>query len=178
MVLVAPAALATPFDQTLPDVGLERGHLLGCPSNFNCVSSASKSAAQFASPWTSEAGLTAEAAADALVTAFTTEEPRTKLLKSEQLPEGLYLRLQVPGRFSLPDEVEFLIRPPVTGRNFSDGEGLLITLRSIAGTVLYVYPFFQPVSDGGLQKSRLAAVRGRLGWRLVGCELQECYDTS
>jgi len=34
------------------------------------------------------------------------------------------------------------------------------------------------VSDGGLQKSRLAAVRGRLGWRLVGCELQECYDTS
>ena len=32
-----------------------------------------------------------------------------------------------------------------------------------------------PISDGGLQKSRLALIREQLRWRLVGCELQECY---
>jgi hypothetical protein len=38
-----------------------------------------------------------------------------------------------------------------------------------------VYPFMTPVSDGGLQKSRMVAIRDQLRWRLVGCELQECY---
>jgi hypothetical protein len=33
-----------------------------------------------------------------------------------------------------------------------------------------------PVSDGGLQKSRLTAIREQLAWRLVGCELIECYQ--
>jgi len=104
----------------------------------------------------------------------------------------------------LPDEVEFLVRNEgVNGRNFSgdEGSGLLVTLRSVAGTVQcalrvrllalfavllgpdvhtrrhtqVVYPFVTPISDGGLQKSRLALIRDQLRWRLVGCELQECY---
>ena len=109
------------------------------------------------------------------------------------------------GKFSLPDELEFLIRNTgVTGRNFSgdDDGGLLVTVRSIAGTVqcalrslartctpaaarcsltpvracAVVYPFMTPISDGGLQKSRLALIREQLKWRLVGCELVECYQ--
>lgn len=87
----------------------------------------------------------------------------------------------------------------VSGRDFSADEegGLLVTLRSVAGTVqcacalfgcrlrlactprltrvAVVYPFMTPVSDGGLQKSRMSAIRDQLRWRLVGCELQECY---
>ena len=46
---------------------------------------------------------------------------------------------------------------------------------SISDALLVVYPFMTPVSDGGLQKSRLAQIREQLRWRIVGCELQECY---
>lgn len=49
------------------------------------------------------------------------------------------LELTAPlGKFKLPDELEFLVRSTgVSGRNFSGDEegGLLVTLRSIAGTV-------------------------------------------
>ena len=51
-----------------------------------------------------------------------------------------------------------------------------MTYRSCAGTVQYVYPFLTPVSDGGLQRKRMAALRESLGWRRVGCELLECYN--
>lgn len=39
-----------------------------------------------------------------------------------------------------------------------------------------VYPFMTPVSDGGLQKKRATLIREQLAWRLVGCELIECYS--
>lgn len=42
--------------------------------------------------------------------------------------------------------------------------------------VIYVYPFTTPVGDFGVQKARLARLRAELKWRILGCELIECYD--
>ncbi len=173
---------------------------------------------------------TTKDAADAIIEAVGLACPQSELLTNEAQPSGQYLRFHVPGRFPLPDEVEFLVRNTgVSGRNFDadEGAGLTVTLRSIAGTVQCawraparalhcaaklvcacarlrlacrsaqllhrmrnkqvltravhavcadVYPFMTPVSDGGLQKSRLTAIREQLAWRLVGCELIECYQ--
>ena len=80
----------------------------------------------------------AREAADELIEAVRVVVPQAELQASEALPSGHYVRLHVPGRFSLPDELEFLVRNEgVSGRNFSadDGAGLLVTLRSVAGTV-------------------------------------------
>jgi hypothetical protein len=33
-----------------------------------------------------------------------------------------------------------------------------------------------PLSDGDLQRTRLKAIREKLGWVLAGCELVECYQ--
>lgn len=53
----------------------------------------------------------------------------------------------------------------------------LVTFRSQAGTVKFVWPITQPVSDLGAQKKRMAELRRRLGWRLMGgdCDLMECF---
>ena len=44
-----------------------------------------------------------------------------------------------------------------------------------AGEVRYIYPFQVAITDGGAQKKRIAALKERLGWSLVGCELVECF---
>ena len=53
----------------------------------------------------------------------------------------------------------------------------LVTFRSQSGTVKYVWPITQPVSDLGAQKSRRAKLRSRLGWRIMGgdCDVLECF---
>lgn len=45
-----------------------------------------------------------------------------------------------------------------------------------AGSVKYIWPIQQPVSDLGAQKTRMGELREALGWRVIGCELIECYD--
>jgi hypothetical protein len=47
-----------------------------------------------------------------------------------------------------------------------------------AGTLKYVWPITQPVSDMGAQRKRAAALRAALGWRINGgdCTLQECFQ--
>ena len=54
----------------------------------------------------------------------------------------------------------------------------LVTFRSQAGTVRYVWPISQPIGDFGAQRNRVVALRKRLGWRINGgdCSLQECYQ--
>lgn len=135
-----------------------RRRLQSCPSTFNCVSTSSRSSDQYTSPWVAPVATSADAA-DIIVDAVRFTCPQAELLSSQTLPSGQYLRFHVPGartptqhplrpvcstahrfagKFSLPDELEFLIRNTgVTGRNFSadDDGGLLVTVRSIAGTV-------------------------------------------
>lgn len=44
-----------------------------------------------------------------------------------------------------------------------------------SGSVKYVWPIQQPISDFGTIKKRMTMVRESLGWKIVGCELVECY---
>ena len=53
---------------------------------------------------------------------------------------------------------------------------MLVTYRSMAGTVKYVWPVTQPISDFGAQRKRMAAVRRELRWRVLGCDLLECFE--
>ncbi|KAI7839251.1 hypothetical protein COHA_006949 [Chlorella ohadii] len=46
----------------------------------------------------------------------------------------------------------------------------------MAAQVKYVWPIQQAVTDFGSQRQRLKEVRRRLGWRLLGCDLLECYE--
>jgi hypothetical protein len=73
---------------------------------------------------------------------------------------------------------ELLFKPDgVTDRNFGgDSPGVLVTYRSMAGSVRYVWPIQTPLSDGGAQRKRMQAIRERLGWQVIGCELIECYQ--
>ena len=96
------------------------------------------------------------------------------------LPDGsAYLRYRIPGFFrGEPDAIEFLVRPTAAEGRDWEGDaagGLLVLMRSCAGSAQFVYPFMTPVSDGGLQRRRLQQLREALRWRLVGCELVECY---
>lgn len=43
------------------------------------------------------------------------------------------------------------------------------------GSVKYVWPIQQPLSDFGAQRKRMDAIRAATGWQLIGCELLECY---
>lgn len=56
------------------------------------------------------------------------------------------------------------------------GEPPLVTIRSMAAQVKYIWPITQPITDFGSQRNRLKAVRQALGWRLLGCDLLECYE--
>ena len=44
------------------------------------------------------------------------------------------------------------------------------------GSVKYLWPIQQPVSDLDTQRKRLTAIREELGYRLVGCDLIECFQ--
>jgi hypothetical protein len=48
--------------------------------------------------------------------------------------------------------------------------------RERRATCRYLYPLQTPISDRGAQRKRMDGVRAALGWRLVGCELIECYQ--
>ena len=112
--------------------------LQACPSTFNCASTSSRSSDQYTAPWVAAPELkSAKAAADEIVEAVRVLFPLAELVKTEALPSGHYVRFHIAGRFNLPDEVEFLVRNEGVGdRNFSgDDGGLLVTLRSVAGTV-------------------------------------------
>ena len=52
----------------------------------------------------------------------------------------------------------------------------LITFRSQAGSVRYIWPLQQPISDLDTQRKRLKAIRQELGAQQVGCGLIECYE--
>lgn len=45
-----------------------------------------------------------------------------------------------------------------------------------AAQAKYIWPIQQPLGDFGAQRKRLQALRERLGWQVVGCELLECYQ--
>ena len=58
-----------------------------------------------------------------------------------------------------------------------DSEPPLVTFRSQAGTIKYIWPITQPISDMGAQRKRMTELRRRLGWKIMGgaCDVLECY---
>ena len=74
--------------------------------------------------------------------------------------------------------MEFVLTRKTLDRNWQGDSqlGLLVFFRSMTSEIRYIYPIQQPVSDFGAQEKRLKRIRDELGWRLVGCELIECYE--
>jgi len=158
--------------------GIQGGRLLPCPSgtNPNCTSTSSLTPGNYASAWMSPLP-TAQEGAIEIVDVLKRVLPEATLKESAALPNGeYYLRYVTPGPFGT-DIFEFLFRNEGVERNWEgDSEGgLLVTYRSI-GNAKYLFPLQTPISDFNAQQKRLAAVRAELGWRLVGCELLECYQ--
>ena len=91
------------------------------------------------------------------------------LVDSQSEPGREYRRWAVGGVFG-QDYVEVLLRS-----SDREGEETLATVRFMAGAVTYVYPVSLPLSDGGAQRKRAAAVRQKLGWRIFGCSEIACY---
>lgn len=174
------AATTSPYENNTVEVGLVNGRVRSCPSTFNCVSTAARSSDQYMGPWTAANETSTSNAAELIITAVQALEPRGVLVTSEAVAaEGHYVRLQLPGKYGdLPsDELEFFLFPDsekIASR--ADNGSVLVTFRSCAGGVKFIYPFMTPLGDGDLQRQRLRAVRERLGWPLVGCELVECYQ--
>ncbi len=64
-------------------------------------------------------------------------------------------------------------------RRSGDGdskEELIVTYRSMAATVKYVPLISQPVFDFDAQRKRMKALRQKLRWNVIGCDLLECFD--
>lgn len=59
-----------------------------------------------------------------------------------------------------------------------DQDPPLVTYRMQAGTVKYIWPLTQPVTDMGAQRKRAVALRQWLGWRINAgsCSSIECYS--
>jgi uncharacterized protein (DUF1499 family) len=182
----ACASLAVPASAlaaTMPDsepTGLDaRGRLFRCPSTFNCVSTSSIGGApeQFATAWTAPT-TTLNDAVNQISAAVFRACPEARKMESFETPTGdRYLRFETRGKFG-PDDVEFLIRAETLGdRNWEGDAGKeknwLVTYRSLATTVKYVYPFTTPLSDFGEQKKRMERIRREVEWRRVGCEVEE-----
>ncbi|KXZ51007.1 hypothetical protein GPECTOR_14g249 [Gonium pectorale] len=149
----------------------------GCQGNVNpnCVSTASTNEL-YAPAWRANTR-TAEEAAQVLERTVLARYPEWSLAQSQTLDIGEYRAFLVPSLFG-KDIVEFLIKDEsVNNRNWEgDREGPFVTYRSLAGSVKYIWPIQQPVSDFGAQKTRLQELRQQLGWQVIGCELIECYE--
>ena len=174
------------FAATMPDsepTGLDaRGRLRRCPATFNCVSTSSIGGApeQFATAWTAPTATLTDAV-NQISAAVTRAVPDARKVEAFTTDGGdEYLRFEMGGKLGV-DAVEFLIRNEGVGdRNWEGDAGSerdwLVTYRSLATTVKYVYPFMTPVSDFGEQKKRMERIRREVEWRRVGCELEECEN--
>ena len=160
------------------------GKVRGCPTvNPNCVSTSSLNPRTYASPWTTPADVKdlSEAKAVLVDLMLSPSGFGCKLLEEQSSdPPGQweYVRLSTPsGRFG-EDQMEFVLTRKTLDRNWQGDSqlGLLVFFRSMTSEIRYIYPIQQPVSDFGAQEKRLKRIRDELGWRLVGCELIECYE--
>ena len=161
-----------------------RPRLRKCPATFNCVSTSSTGGApeQFATAWTAPVKNLDEAIAQ--ITAATLRAcPDARRLDSFETDDGSrYVRFAVLGKLGV-DNVEFLIKNEGIGDRGWDGDDdqrrdYLVTYRSFATTVKYVYPFMTPVSDLGEQRKRMERIRAEVEWPRVGCEIEGFCDND
>jgi len=98
------------------------------------------------------------------------------VITTQTSPDGrsVYLAFACEGAFG-EDYVEFLVIDQSSDTDVGEGP-LLVTYRSAAKDVKYLYPFQVPITDFGAQEKRLKAIRESLKWPVVGCDLLECYE--
>ncbi|BDA41940.1 probable thylakoid lumenal 17.9 kDa protein, chloroplastic [Coccomyxa sp. Obi] len=178
----AASASTTPYqDAATIQYGLRNGTIRPCPGgvNPNCVSTASLN--DLYSPVWRSSGTDVSTSAQALESAVMAVCPEAKLVASQRLANGQFLAFTVPSYFGR-DVLEFLLKDdrPAELTNDPSGttstEGPIVLYRSMAGSVKYIWPLQTAVSDLGTQRKRVESIRKALGWRLVGCDLLECYE--
>jgi uncharacterized protein (DUF1499 family) len=167
----------TPYQRGLQlTYGLDAGERIrrcDAAANPNCVSSRVTSAVSdlFSPPWVSSSELSPLTALNEFDATLRVLAPGTTLLDEQQTSTGgLYRRYKLPDPAFGFDVLEVLL--------MQDGPSLRLQYRSQTGTVKYVWPITQPVSDLGAQRRRMQALRERLsGWRIAGgdCDVVECY---
>ena len=114
-------------------------------------------------------------AVDKLTASVIETQPNSRIITTQTSPDGqsVYIAFACEGAFG-EDYLEFLVTDQPSPER--SGDPLLVTYRSVARDVKYIYPFQVPITDFGAQEKRLKAVREDLRWPLVGCELIECYE--
>ncbi|KAJ0988807.1 hypothetical protein J5N97_007163 [Dioscorea zingiberensis] len=141
----------TPYSQSQTlDIGLDNGKIRPCPSvNPGCVSSNPKSSS-FAFPWIIQQN-SHENAAQKLRDAILKTQRNVKIQVDQDTSDGHYLQAEVDGGFGR-DVMEFLVKRDV------------VTYRSMAMKVTYVYPFTTAFGDSKGQNERLNKIKEELGW--------------
>ncbi|KAK8590133.1 hypothetical protein V6N13_088915 [Hibiscus sabdariffa] len=141
----------TPFTESkFLQLGLEDGKIRPCPStNPGCISTNAKSSS-FAFPWIIPES-SKENAVQELQEAILKTQKNPKIVVVEDTPNGKYMQAEVDGRFG-PDVMEFLVK------------GDVVTYRSMAMKVTYIYPFTTAIGDSKGQEERLKKIIDQLGW--------------
>ncbi|CAI5517848.1 unnamed protein product [Closterium sp. Naga37s-1] len=134
------------------DVGLLDGRIRPCPLavNPNCVSTSSLSLA-YSPPWTVPS-LSTSTAVQRLEGVLLSALKNPVIEESVDVTDGgHYIRAKTDGLFGR-DTIELLLR--------DDN----VLYRSIAGRVVYIYPFTTPLTDFDAQRKRMDALGKELGW--------------
>ncbi|CAM6121975.1 unnamed protein product [Calypogeia fissa] len=161
------SSIATPYAKSADrlKMGLVKGRIQPCPLdvNPNCVSTSSNNGG-YSAPWIIPESSTANAAKK-IETAILSTQKNPAILKVEEVPGGgTYLAAEADG-FLGRDVMEFLIKEDV------------VTYRSMARKVVYLYPFTTPIGDFDGQQRRLKALEEELGWSIPSFE-NTYYDPT
>ncbi|KAK0590599.1 hypothetical protein LWI29_029251 [Acer saccharum] len=146
-----PLPPTTPFSQSKNlQTGLQDGKIRPCPSiNPGCVSTNPKSSS-FAFPWSIPETST-QNAIQKLQEAILETQKNVKFQVNEETPYGQYLKAEVDGGFGR-DVLEFLVK------------GDVVTYRTMATKVTYIYPFTTAFGDSKGQEERMKKISDQLGW--------------
>lgn len=156
------AVAATPYSQSQTQtgrlqIGLLNGRIRACPLdiNPNCVSTSSSNQA-YAFPWEIPPSDSATATKK-IENAILGTQKNAQIVKVENISDGKrsgkYLVAEVDG-FLGRDTLEFLVRDDI------------VTYRSMANQVRYVYPFTTPLGDFDGQQKHIKTLGDELGWLL------------
>ncbi|DBA65675.1 hypothetical protein WJX79_001313 [Trebouxia sp. C0005] len=156
----------------------EERRIRSCPGavNPNCIST--RSLSQMYSPAWRASEPDPRTATKLFENALKRVCPDAQVVKQAQMPNADFRAFSVAGLYG-QDIIEILVRtdsPADTSKQSGDSEGPLVTFRSMAANVKYIWPLQAPLSDAGAQRKRLNAVRQQLGWQVIGCDYIECFQ--
>eukprot|EP00891_Asterochloris_glomerata_P001580 jgi/Astpho2/1580/fgenesh1_pm.00028_%23_3_t len=155
----------------------EAGRVRACPGNVNpnCTSSSSINQ-MYAPAWRADESEPGRAAGllEAVVKRL---YPDAQLVKTQSTHELEFRAFSTRG-FLGQDIMEFAIRRPRASDRAWEGDEAapLVTYRSMATQVKYLWPLQAAIGDGDAQRKRLVRIRESLGWPVIGCNYLECFN--